>query len=523
MSGNLGFRNSTQRPTSSGVRRNPIRETSVTEDVDRNNELSVDMRDADASVPTKTRVGSRIISRKTDPNVFRTMHAAYCVACKNWVVVRGFVPLMVHSCIFLAAPLVYNSGATCFPSSAWANQTQPIAMHDYVTYNYSNSLTQAVVIVASALYAHFIISANDCRTWFNTVLFFHIGTEVKVVDTLLTYTREPSISSAYSALTIVALVVIVTHLVIFLVSDMRHLLSFVAFVGVVVNTASLVFLDPSQLLLVGLSSSMVLQTLLCIRGMCRVRTSILYALIEAMEHGTWFTMSSYHMMPPYNLGYADECALHGTNGCGKDEYCEACNEMEKMHAWYFEKVVDKSVAVPMGAPTSNRSRRPSIVYRETGDDRGDEDDVPNTTTKERASDNGGMYTMVSKTTTSMLRRVRQMRRRDNTSRGNDDNKNEDVEDNRRAMENAPDPPRRRFEGMRGGGRGSVERDGGGDRARNPSSYDRPSERGGEYTYANRMRDSATVEERLQRQQQRHSQSLPSRTRIYVPRSERNDN
>ena len=230
---------------------------------------------------------------------------------------RGFIPLLVYAGAFALPPLLFDSGVTCF-STGWvweaSNKSVPIAMHDYVTYNYDSVNTQVAYISLAVAFSFILVIANDCRTWFNCVLFFHVGIEVKTIDVLLTYVRDPVTSTAHQALGISAVVAIVAHLVPFLVVSWRNTLLMLAFVGVQVNVATLVFLDPSRLLLVGMSSTMLLITTLSIRCVCHVNTSILSALVEAMYLGTWIVHTPYHLAADKQCGYVYHEVYHDSIG-----------------------------------------------------------------------------------------------------------------------------------------------------------------------------------------------------------------
>jgi len=566
MSGSLGFRNSNHRPIVLRTRNPPstmhdeggggghhvrhqrgiaASESSVRVDDDD------DGRDqAMRATPTTEWYEQSMIVRVSGyyyvRPVLRRAHATYGHMCKHWTVPKGFVPLFVYSCAFLAAPLLFDTGVTCFANAPWTNQTNPVAMHDYVTYDYSNAWTQAIVIVVSALYAHILIVANDCRTWFNLCLFFHIGVEVKVVDVLVTYAREPGISTAYQLVAISSIGFIVSHLFLFLVSDMRHLLAFLAFFGMVVNTATLVFLDPSRLLFVGSSAAALLHVTLCIRGVCHVRTSLLSALVEAIEYNFWWTRAAYHMMAPYHFGYVGECTTHGPNGCGANEYCEACDESVKMCEWHYAQVeVDKQMVSMHSSASSAASSAPSNRHRSIDIERGEErerDVAHDRRSKSRSQHNRGenedeqvegeekkedhettkcsiffkkraVPTMPMPL--SMLRKAHRTRERNGASQHhhtlrhraeNDDGVVRTAPSASSNDERHTDLERARHVGM------SARRT-----STSHGAASSASSSSNEREYVPRKHTSSSaVEDRLA--QQRHSRSLPSRTRMYMPRN-----
>jgi hypothetical protein len=193
---------------------------------------------------------------------------------------KGFLPLLFNAVNFLLVPVFY----------------------EYVDYTWTDSTTRAVVIAASAVYALSVVFANDCVTWFNMVLFFHIGIEVKVLDILMDFARSTTTSDGDEILAWTGFVVIIVHLIPFLLVDNTMFLALLAVAGVIVNAGALVYLTDIgneltdlRLLLTGLSSVSLLGATLCISGVCGVSTSMLTALQKAMTDGTWLTCSNYLM------------------------------------------------------------------------------------------------------------------------------------------------------------------------------------------------------------------------------------
>ena len=111
----------------------------------------------------------------------------------------------------------------------------------------------------------------------------------------MTFAQKSTTADSDEIIATFTFIVIVAHLIPFLLVDNTMFLTFLAYVGIIVNTGTLVYLDPSYLLLVGFSSVSLLGTTLCISGVCGVSASMLTALLKAMKNGTWLTCSKYLM------------------------------------------------------------------------------------------------------------------------------------------------------------------------------------------------------------------------------------
>lgn len=185
----------------------------------------------------------------------------------------GFLPLVLYSALALVAPVLY----------------------DYADYDWTDNGTRVGLIIASVVYALSVVFANNCLTWFNMVLFFHIGAEVRTLDTLMTFARASTTTTGDEVLAWITFVVVIVHLLPFLLNDNTKLLTLFAFAGVIVNSACLVYLDSTRLLLVGFSSMSLLGTTLCISGVCDVSTSLMTAARSAIQDNTWVTCSTYNM------------------------------------------------------------------------------------------------------------------------------------------------------------------------------------------------------------------------------------
>ena len=148
---------------------------------------------------------------------------------------KGFLPLFFYAAAFLLAPVLY----------------------DYVDYTWTDSMTRVGLITVSAVYALFVVFANDCAAWFNMVLFFHIGLEVKVLEVLMDFARVSTTTDGDEILAWTGFAVIIIHLIPFLLVDNTMVLTLFAFAGVMVNAAVLVYLTDAstdlRLLLTGFS------------------------------------------------------------------------------------------------------------------------------------------------------------------------------------------------------------------------------------------------------------------------------
>lgn len=186
---------------------------------------------------------------------------------------KGFLALFLYSAMFAVPPILF----------------------EYVEYTWTDTATRVGVIVVAAVFALAVVLANDCLTWFNIMLFFHIGVEVRVLDVLMSKARLETTSDGDAALAWTGFIVVLVHLIPFLLVDSIKFLALVAFAGVVVNATVLVYLEPDLLLLVGISSVSLLQTTLCISGICEVKTSMFTAVRKAMNDEKWLTCSQYLM------------------------------------------------------------------------------------------------------------------------------------------------------------------------------------------------------------------------------------
>lgn len=187
---------------------------------------------------------------------------------------RGLIPTTVYSLFALAIPLL------------WYFMDTP---------DYTDDVVVSVTIGLSGLAGLIVIVANDCCCWYNMMLFFHIGIEAKVVDTALSFASKDTTSDRDEALAIAAAAVIIAHLVPFLFTDRIMLLSLLAYVGVVVNVATVVYTDSTLLLIVLSSSLALLSTTMIIGGICEIRTSMLSLVLDSVRSKKCLTCNGFEL------------------------------------------------------------------------------------------------------------------------------------------------------------------------------------------------------------------------------------
>ena len=174
---------------------------------------------------------------------------------------RGSLPLLVYVGYAAALPLSYYYGE----------------------YDFSDDFVRAATIVGTTLFATFLVLVNDCCTWYNMILFLHIALEYKLLDTTMTYVNRDHTSDVGMAWAWVGMVVVVLHLLPFLLVDGPTLLLLLAFVGVPVNTALAVFLDPAYLPVIATSSVTLLLLTYVATSMQGLRPSMRMRLMEAVS------------------------------------------------------------------------------------------------------------------------------------------------------------------------------------------------------------------------------------------------
>ena len=217
---------------------------------------------------TATQAPLPMTQTDTQPSTLRS-----ALACRL-PVPRGLIPTAVYSLFALAIPLL------------WFFMESP---------DYTDNGVRGTIIGGSALAGLIVILANDCCCWYNMMLFFHIGIEAKVVDAALKYSELDTTDSTGQALAITTAIVIIVHLVPFLLTDRIMLLSFLAYVGVVVNVATVVYVDTSLILIVLSSTLALLSTTMIIGGICEIRTSMLSLIMDSINKKMCLTCEGFEL------------------------------------------------------------------------------------------------------------------------------------------------------------------------------------------------------------------------------------
>lgn len=179
----------------------------------------------------------------------------------NLYVARGLLPVLIYSAVAFSIPTLI----------------------EYVDYDFSDRNTRIGTVAVAAAAATVMLAANCCACWYNMALFFHIALEARVIETLFDFAYASDTSDVDMAWSVAAIAIVILHLVPFLLLDRVVLLTALAYAGVVVNSAVLVFLDPGRLLLVGASSIALLATTMIVAGVCEVHTSLFAILRKAVR------------------------------------------------------------------------------------------------------------------------------------------------------------------------------------------------------------------------------------------------
>jgi hypothetical protein len=161
--------------------------------------------------------------------------------------------------------------------------------------DFTDDTVQGLLIGGSALAGLVVVLANDCCCWYNMMLFFHIGIETKVIDSAFSYYGRDSTDATGQALSLTAAIVIILHLVPFLLSDRIMFLSLLAYVGVVVNVATVVFVNTDLLFIVFSSSLVLLSTTMLIGGICEIRTSLLSLIMDSINKKMCITCEGFEL------------------------------------------------------------------------------------------------------------------------------------------------------------------------------------------------------------------------------------
>lgn len=191
------------------------------------------------------------------------------MTCMNMMIVKGFFPLMLFSFYFALLPVLAHN----------------------IEIDYTDTLSRIVVLSCIFLAGFFVVAANCCVCWFNIALFFHIGIEVGVLQVLWTYAQEQE--GFAMVLSWITYATIIVHLIPFLVVDRGMPLTVLAFVGLLVNAATILFVHPADLVLVSASAAGLLGASLVFPGIDCIHTSMLSNLRAAMKSGVWIKCSPY--------------------------------------------------------------------------------------------------------------------------------------------------------------------------------------------------------------------------------------
>lgn len=142
-------------------------------------------------------------------------------------ILDGFVPTLLFALLFGAAPIVYfyNEGATA----------------DYTATN-----TRVLTIAASAGAGAIVYMSRCSCMLYQLALFLHIGMEVYVTDHALQYARDSANTDVARAFAYTGAVVVILHLIPFLLAERPKLLSFLAFVGMPINTVLILYTMPAM-------------------------------------------------------------------------------------------------------------------------------------------------------------------------------------------------------------------------------------------------------------------------------------
>ena len=171
---------------------------------------------------------------------------------------------------------------------AAASATFPLLLL-FATFDFADNMVRGLFLAAAALFALVPVVSNDCCVLYNSVLFFHTGVEVKVIETAFEYAMADTSPDYGVALAYAGGITVIVHLLPFYLMDHPLLLSLLAVVGVPVNVALALFLDDSMFLLVLLSSYAFLITTRTIVRLNEETPSMLTQLRKALDTGMWIT------------------------------------------------------------------------------------------------------------------------------------------------------------------------------------------------------------------------------------------
>lgn len=181
----------------------------------------------------------------------------------NVYVPQGLLPLLLYSGFAFLIPTLFF----------------------YVDYDYTDTMTRGLVIGGAVLGGLLVVLANSCCVWYNMALLFHTAVEVKVLDIGYRFAYAETTSNVDMGLVIAGGAVVILHLIPFFLTARTALLTFLAFAGIGVNVALVVFLDSSLLLVATGSALGLLAITQIVVGVCNLDPSLLTALKCACDSG----------------------------------------------------------------------------------------------------------------------------------------------------------------------------------------------------------------------------------------------
>jgi hypothetical protein len=199
-------------------------------------------------------------------------------------VLRGFIPLMFYAAFSITVPLL------AYYSTVGADLVTAAASDDDAS---RAEGARALWISISVIAASFIVLSNHCATWYNMVLFFHIGLEVKVLHEVINYALTDSLATTNVALSWTGAAIVMIHLIPFLLVDSKYLLATLAWAGVGVNVALTEYIFPSNTLTILLSSTSLLVATLATLGADCYQPSIVSQFQTAMAENSFIRVERY--------------------------------------------------------------------------------------------------------------------------------------------------------------------------------------------------------------------------------------
>lgn len=203
-------------------------------------------RAVDPASETEMSLPSRVVSAVMTRAPSKPSPSSSCTIC-------GY-PMMCLAPHGLMMTLLLLGGAVTLP-----------IVYYYVDVDYSSDAARATTIGLSGLATALVFLKGDCfTTMYNVQLGFYTGVEVKVIDTAIAYAMQSSTPTEQVWLSAVAASVIAIHLIPFYTLNNPFLVTSLAAIGVVLNTAVVVFLDSTLLVVAFGSGISFLMTAMCI-------------------------------------------------------------------------------------------------------------------------------------------------------------------------------------------------------------------------------------------------------------------